>query len=102
MASRFDGPVRQALRLLLPYTVLSTVMLVAAYRKGLAAGSAATDDAADSRSDKGDNRAIEASPGTEMMDDDGDMEDDVERVLDMWFGGATADNHRTKWFAQVC
>lgn len=31
-----------------------------------------------------------------------DEEEEVESVLSLWFDGCTADNHRTKWFAQVC
>lgn len=87
---------KQALLLLLPCTLFSAVVAAAAYRRGLAKGAAAA--AANSSSKE------ERSGETSLYGDGCDTADEaaVESVLAVWFDGSTAENHRTKWFAQVC
>lgn len=83
----------QSLLLLLPCALVSAAVATAAYRRGLARGA----DGAGGSRDK-DGRAVYVPGGIGAMDE----EEAAESVLSMWFDGSTADNHRTKWFAQVC
>lgn len=77
----------QTLLVVLPCTA---VVAAAAYRRGLHKGAA--------RAGEVGSRASVVRGGVREAEDE---EEEVERVLSVWFDGSIADNHRTKWFAQV-
>ena len=94
MASRSHRAVAmQTLLVVLPCTaVISAVVAAAAYRRGLSKGAGLAGE--------GSGKADGVSGGgcSTVQEEE---EKEVERVLSVWFDGSTADNHRTKWFAQV-
>lgn len=82
--------------MLLPWTLISAAVATAAYRRGVAKGGSSTATTPVDYSS--------SSVGYEGEGKDEDVASDseaVESVLAFWFDGSTADNHRTKWFAQV-
>lgn len=91
---------RQALLLLLvPCALISATVAAAAYHRGLAKGVAAG-----ASSSEGGGRGLADDLPCGVIDDAVEGADEmaaVESVLSVWFDGSTADNHRTKWFAQV-
>ena len=94
MASRSHKAVvaMQTLLVVLPCTaVISAAVAAAAYRRGLSKGAALAGEGAD--------RATGVSRSVCFTEEEDEKE--VERVLSVWLDGSTADNHRTKWFAQV-
>lgn len=98
MASRSHQAVvaMQTLLVVLPCTaVISMAVAAAAYRRGLSKGAALAGE--------GGGRAAGMRGGVCDTTDEEEVEEEreVERVLSVWFDGSTADNHRTKWFAQV-
>lgn len=77
-------------------TLVATITAFAAYRRGLAAATAGSGvHALGARKDPNEGNSSGSSNETATMDGM------VERVLSVWFDGPTAENHRTKWFAQV-
>lgn len=84
----------QALLLAVPCT-----LLVGAYRIGLFDGAANSSRNCRRRARGGEDPAGDALSPSSLEEEE---YEEVERVLSLWFDGSTADNHRTKWFAQVC
>lgn len=87
----------QALLLVMPCTLLCAC--VAAYRMGLSANPTTSRRDCRRRARGGSDLAGEMLSSS--FGEEGE-EDEAERVLSLWFDGSTTDNHRTKWFAQVC
>lgn len=91
--------VPQALLLAVP----CTLFVVGAYRLGLSVGANTSRGSRRRKARVGEDLSgdvLSSSSFREEKDDDDD--DEVERVLSLWFDGSTTENHRTKWFAQVC
>ena len=81
--------------LVLPcWALISAVVAAAAYRRGLDKGAAVLGSR---RGERGGGVAVDVADPTDITQE----EVAVESVLSLWFDGSTADNHRTKWFAQV-
>lgn len=77
-------------------TLVATITAFAAYRRGLAAATTGSGvHALGAKKDPDGWNSSSSSNETTTMDGM------VERVLSVWFDGPTAENHRTKWFAQV-
>lgn len=93
MASRSHKAVAmQTLLVVLPCTaVISAAVAATAYRRGLSKGAALAGE--------GGGKGVGVPDGVCPTEEEDEQE--VERVLSVWFDGSTADNHRTKWFAQV-
>lgn len=74
--------------------LVSAVVAAAAYRRGLAQGAAVAQE-------DGNEAGRGAGDLASSFDSTQKGEAEWESVLSVWFDGSTADNHRTKWFAQV-
>ena len=83
------------------WALTAAAMAVVAYKEGVAKGSRCAADDGHSCSSAGGGRGERKGNGGTIIDSKGGENEDVERVLSLWFDGSSRDNHRTKWFAQV-
>lgn len=100
MVTSSTATMTRRVSLVVLWTLASAAVAAIAYRKGLNNGETA----------QGGSRGVDGLVEdfrTRGEEEDGEIGDNseggaaVERVLSLWFDGSTADNHRTKWFAQV-
>lgn len=78
-----------------------TLFVVGAYRLGLFVGATTSDRNRRRRARGGEGLSGDVLSPSSSGEEEAEAEE-VERVLSLWFDGSTTENHRTKWFAQVC
>lgn len=83
--------------LLTLWTLASAAIAVIAYRRGQVKGACASGSRVN-----GLHSTRDSPEKGDGGDDDNEDIGSAESVLSLWFDGPTAENHRTRWFAQVC